>query len=85
MFELSKPFRIQGQIIYLRLLIKDMMSLTLITQIGFLEIGHGIFFFKILPLEGRFKRPGPQHPMGRRWATFVSARPAKSSPEMSAK
>ena len=40
------PFRIQGQIIYLRLLIKDMMSLTLITQIGFLEIGHRTFFLQ---------------------------------------
>ena len=35
--------------------------------------------------ETSVKRPGPQLPMDRRWATFVSEQPSKSLPEMSAK
>ena len=51
-----------------------------------------VFFSRILwVLEGgstfetSVKRPGPQLPMDRRWATFVSEQPSKSLPEMSAK
>ena len=62
--------------ISLRLLLKFYVFFSRILWV--LEAGGSTF-------ETSVKRPGPQLPMDRRWATFVSEQPSKSLPEMSAK